>query len=83
LSLRKGPHPVNNRNRASNERGITVGDGLRLGAKIDFYGFIHFDELPKSHLSDGLVKRLRSKLANFEEYRYRGARRVRSWRTPQ
>jgi PAS domain S-box-containing protein len=43
----------------------------------------NLDEFVKSRISDGFVKNSRSRLANPEEYRYRGCRRQRTYRTPQ
>jgi hypothetical protein len=47
--------------------------GMDLGAmpKI-FYDTINLDGLAKSPISGGFVRSSRSRLANSEEYRYRG-----------
>jgi hypothetical protein len=41
------------------------------------------DELVKNRIIDGVVKSSRSRLANPEEYRYRGFCRQRTYRTPR
>jgi hypothetical protein len=48
-----------------------------------FKAFDNFDKFVRSRISDGFVKSPRSRLANAEEYRYRGCRRQCTYRTPQ